>query len=232
MSSTLIAGVEHIRRGSGQPVGSISQMATIRLGKRSDRRSPFIRDFVPLAGLDRLVFGAWDPIPDNAYEAAIKCGVLHRHEEIEPIGDFLKAVEPMEAVFDNDYVKRIKGVNVKSFGNKVEAVEAIREDIRRFRTENDCDRLVMAWCASTEIFIRESEIHQDIESFVGGLRENDARIVPSMLYAYAALLEGVPFINGARTCRWMCPRSRGWPGTKAFQSAERTSRRARRSSRR
>ena len=215
-------------------------MATIRLGKRSDRRSPFIRDFVPLAGLDRLVFGAWDPIPDNAYEAAIKCGVLHRHEEIEPIGDFLKAVEPMEAVFDNDYVKRIKGVNVKSFGNKVEAVEAIREDIRRFRAENDCDRLVMAWCASTEIFIRESEIHQDIESFVGGLRENDARIAPSMLYAYAALLEGVPFINGApnlsvtapRTCRWMCPRSRGWPGTKAFQSAERTSRRARRPSRR
>ena len=172
-------------------------MATIRLGKRSDKRSPFIRDFVPLAGLDQLVFGAWDPVSDNAYEAAIKCGVLHRHDEIETIGDFLRTVEPMEAVFDNDYVKRIQGVNVKSFGNKLEAVEAIREDIRRFKAENECDRLVVAWCASTEIFIEGSEIHQDIESFAGGLRENDARIAPSMLYAYAALLEGVPFINGA-----------------------------------
>ena len=197
VSSTLIAGVEHIRRGSGQPVGSVSQMATIRLGKRSDGRSPLIRDFVPLAGLDQLVFGAWDPVPDNAYEAAIKCGVLHRYEEIEPIADFLKTVEPMEAVFDNDYVKRIQGVNVKSFGSKLEAVEAIREDIRRFKAEKECDRLVMAWCASTEKFIEESKVHRDIESFVGGLRENDPRISPSMLYAYAALLEGVPFINGA-----------------------------------
>ena len=197
VSSTLIAGVEHIRRGSGQPVGSVSQMATIRLGRRSDKRSPLIRDFVPLAGLDQLVFGAWDPLPDNAYEAAVKCGVLHRYEEIEPIADFLRAVEPMEAVFDNEYVKRIQGINVKPSGNKLEAVEAIREDIRRFKAENKCDRLVMAWCASTEIFIEESGIHQDIESFVAGLRENDARIAPSMLYAYAALLEGVPFINGA-----------------------------------
>ncbi len=197
VSSTLIAGVEHVRRGSGQPIGSVSQMATIRLGKRSDRRFPFIRDFVPLAGLDQLVFGAWDPIPDDAYVAAIKSGVLDRHEEVEPIGNFLRTVEPMEAVFDNAYVTRIQGVNVKSFDNKLEAVEAIREDIRRFKAENECDRLVMAWCASTEIFIKESEIHQDIENFVGGLIENDARIAPSMLYAYAALLEGVPFINGA-----------------------------------
>ena len=197
VSSTLIAGVEHIRRGSGQPVGSISQMATIRLGKRSDGKSPLIRDFVPLAGPDQLVFGAWDPIPDNAYQAAVKCGVLHRHEEIEPVADFLRTLKPMEAVFDNDYVKRIQADNVKSFGNKLEAVESIREDIRRFRAENECDRLVMAWCASTEIFIEQDEIHQDIESFVGALRDNDARIAPSMLYAYAALLEGVPFINGS-----------------------------------
>ena len=170
VSSTFIAGVEHIRRGSGQPIGSVSQMATIRLGKRSDRRSPFIKDFVPLADLDQLVFGAWDPFPDDAYEAAIKSGVLDRHEEIEPIGNFLKTVEPMEAVFDSDYVARIQGINVKLFDDKLEAVEAIREDIRRFKTENECDRLVMAWCASTEIFIRESEVHQDIESFMGGLR--------------------------------------------------------------
>ena len=197
VSSTFIAGVEHIRRGTGRPIGSISQMATIRLGKRSDRRSPFVRDFVPLAELDQLVFGAWDPIPDNAYEAAIKCGVLDRYEEIEPIADFLKTIEPMQAVFDNDYVKRIQGVNVKSFDNKLEAVEAIRKDMRRFRAENECDRLVMVWCASTEKFITESEIHQDIENFVTGLRESDASIAPSMIYAYAALLEGVPFVNGA-----------------------------------
>ena len=197
VSSTLVAGVEHVRRGSGQPIGSISQMAAIRLGRRSDGRSPLIRDFVPLAELDQLVFGAWDPIPDNAYQAAIKSGVLDRHEEVEPVADFLRSLEPMEAVFDNDYVKRIQGSNIKSFSDKMEAVETIREDIRRFKAENGCDRLVMAWCASTEKFIEQSEIHHDIESFVGGLRDNDARIAPSMLYAYAALLEGVPFINGS-----------------------------------
>ena len=197
VSSTLIAGVEQVRRGAGQPIGSISQMATIRLGKRSDRRAPLIRDFVPLARLDQLVFGAWDPIPDNAYEAAVKCGVLERNGEIEPIADFLRTVEPMKAVFGGDYVKRIRGVNVKTFDNKLEAVDAIREDIRRFKADNECDRLVMAWCASTEKFITESEAHQDIEIFVSGLQENDPNIAPSMVYAYAALLEGVPFINGA-----------------------------------
>ena len=197
VSSTLIAGVEHVRRGAGQPIGSVSQMATIRLGKRSDRRAPLIRDFAPLAELDQLVFGAWDPIADNAYEAAVKGGVLDRHEEIEPIADFLKTIEPMEAVFDADYVKRIQGANTKSFGNKLDAVEAIRDDMRRFKEENSCDRLVMVWCASTEKFIEPSEVHQNIEHFVGGLRDNDAEIAPSMVYAYAALLEGVPFINGA-----------------------------------
>ncbi len=197
VSSALIAGVEQVRRGAGQPIGSISQMATIRLGKRSDRRAPLIRDFVPLARLDQLVFGAWDPIPDNAYEAAVKCGVLERNGEIEPIADFLRTVGPMKAVFGGDYVKRIRGVNVKTFDNKLEAVDAIREDIRRFKADNECDRLVMAWCASTEKFITESEAHQDIESFVSGLQGNDPSIAPSMVYAYAALLEGVPFINGA-----------------------------------
>ncbi len=197
VSSTLIAGVEQVRRGVGEPVGSISQMATIRLGKRTDKRTPLIRDFVPLAELDQLVFGAWDPIPDNAYEAALKSDVLDRNEEIEPVADFLKAVEPMEAVFDADYVKRIDGANTKSVDNKLDAVEAIRQDMRRFKEEHGCDRLVMVWCASTEKFIEPSEVHGDIERFVGGLQENDANIAPSMVYAYAALLEGVPFINGA-----------------------------------
>ena len=197
VSSTFIAGVEHIRRGMGQPVGSITQMATIRLGKRSDSRTPFIRDFVPLATLDDLVFGAWDPIPDNAYEAAIKCGVLDRYTDIEPIGDFLKSIEPMPAVFDTGYVKRIEGINTTSAPTKLDMVESVREDIRRFKAANGCDRLVMIWCASTEKFITESEVHQDLEGLMGGLVDNDANIPPSMIYAYAALMEGVPFANGA-----------------------------------
>ena len=197
VASTFIAGVEHIRLGMGRPVGSLTQMATIRLGKRSEKQTPLIRDFVPLAGLDQLVFGAWDPIPDNAYEAAIKCGVLNRHEDIEPIGDYLKTIEPMPAVFDSEYVKRIEGTNTKTAGTKLELVDAIREDIRRFKATNSCDRLVMIWCASTEKFIIESELHQDLESFIGGLEDNDESIAPSMIYAYAALMEGVPFANGA-----------------------------------
>jgi len=197
VSSTFIAGVEHIRRGTGRPFGSVTQMATIRLGKRPEKRTPLIRDFVPLASLDQLVFGAWDPIPDNGYEAAVKCGVLNRYENIEPIADFLKAVEPMPAVFDSQYVKRIKGTNVKKAGTKLELVNAIRDDIHRFKATNSCDRLVMVWCASTEKFITESDVHQDLESFERGLEENDDRIAPSMLYAYAALMEGIPFANGA-----------------------------------
>ena len=197
VASTFVAGVEHVRNGTGQPIGSLSQMATIRLGKRPDKRAPLIRDFVPLAGLDQLVFGAWDPIPDNAYEAALKCGALDRHDQIEPIAPFLKSIEPMPAVFDSDYVKRIDGVHVKTAPSKMLAVEAVREDIRRFRDSQGCDRLVMAWCGSTEKFITETETHQDIESFRRGLRDDDQSIAPSMIYAYAALMEGIPFINGA-----------------------------------
>ena len=197
VSSTVIAGVEHIRRGSGEPVGSLTQMATIRLGRRTDSRAPLIKEFVPLAELDQLVFGAWDPIPDNAYEAALRAGVLDRYDEIEPIADYLRSIEPMPAVFDQDYAKRIDGANVKSFDSKLSAVDAIREDMRRFKEENGCDRLVMIWCASTEKFITEEEIHEDIESFVSALHASDPNIAPSMIYAYAALLEGVPYINGA-----------------------------------
>ena len=197
VSSTFIAGVEHIRQGTGSPVGSVSQMATIRLGKRPDGRTPLIKDFVPLADLDQLVFGAWDPIPDNAYQAASKAGVLDRYDQVEPIADFLRSIEPMPAVFDQDYVKRIDGVNVKSMDSKLAAVDAIRSDIRRFKEENGCDRLVMVWCASTEKFVTENEMHQGIEDFVGALHDNDEKIAPSMVYAYAALMEGVPFANGA-----------------------------------
>ncbi len=196
VASTFIAGVEHARRGTGRPVGSLTQMGTIRLGKRTDNRSPLIRDFVPLADLDDIVFGAWDPIADNAYEAAIKCKVLDRHEHIEPIADFLKSITPMPASFDQHYVKRLEGPNVKQ-GTKQEMTEQIREDIRAFKAANTCDRLVMIWCASTEIFMEEGPDHATLEAFQGALSDGDATIAPSMLYAYAALMEGIPFANGA-----------------------------------
>ncbi len=197
VSSTFIAGVEHIRRGTGLPIGSISQLSTMRLGKRTENRTPLIRDFVPIAEPGQLVFGAWDPIPDDAYEAAIKSGVLARYEEIDPIADFLKSIQPMPAVFSEGYVRRINGANVKTCGSHLAAAEAIREDIRRFKEENRCDRLVMIWCASTEKHIVPTMIHQDLESFIGGLHDDDSNIAPSMIYAYAALMEGVPFVNGA-----------------------------------
>lgn len=196
VASTFIAGVEHARRGTARPVGSLTQMGTIRLGKRTDNNSPLIRDFVPLANLDDIVFGAWDPYPDNAYEAAIKCGVLDRYEHIEPIADFLKSIVPMTAAFDQYYVKRLDGPNVKS-GPKMAQAEQIREDIRNFKEANGCDRLVMVWCASTEIYMEAGPDHQDLESFEAALGDNDATIAPSMLYAYAALMEKVPFANGA-----------------------------------
>jgi myo-inositol-1-phosphate synthase len=197
VASTFIAGVENIRRGYAKPFGSVTQMSTIRLGKRPENRTPLIKDFVPLAGLDQLVFGAWDPIPDDAYEAAVKCGVLDRHQHIEPVADFLKSIKPMPGVFDQGYVKRIKGTNVKKARTKMALVEAVRNDIHRFKEANKCDRLVMIWCASTEKFITASDVHEDLESFIKGLKNNDERIAPSMIYAYAALLEGIPFINGA-----------------------------------
>jgi myo-inositol-1-phosphate synthase len=197
VSTTLIAGVELARRGLGRTIGSVTQMGTIRLGKRSDKRSPLIRDFVPLAGLEDIVFGAWDPFPDNAYEAALKAGVLNKYEHIEPIADFLKSVVPMPAAFDQRYVKKLEGVQTKPGTSKREWAEALREDIRRFKEEKGCDRLVMVWCGSTEVFIKPGPVHQSLEAFEKALDENDDAIAPSMLYAYAALKEGVPYANGA-----------------------------------
>ena len=172
-------------------------MGTIRLGKRSDARTPLIRDLVPLASLDQLIFGGWDPIPDNAYEAALKCGVLDRHAHIEPVAGELREVEPMPAVFDRAYVRRLEGSNVKSGRNNRELAEAIRRDIREFKDAHACDRLVMIWCASTEIYIEEGPAHSNLASLEEAMEANDQSVPPSMLYAYAALMEGVPFINGA-----------------------------------
>ncbi|GBD24448.1 Inositol-3-phosphate synthase [bacterium HR29] len=197
VASTFIAGVENIRRGRALPIGSLTQMGTIRLGKRTEHRFPLIKEFVPLAELDQLVFGAWDPIPDNAYEACLKAGVLDRHEHVEPIAGFLKSIAPMPAAFDPAYVRRIHGTNVKQAPTKADLVRQLREDIQRFREANRCDRLVMVWCASTEVYLEQAPVHQNLEAFEEALERNDPAIAPSMLYAYAALQEGVPFANGA-----------------------------------
>ena len=197
VTTTFMAGVENVRRGRSKPIGSLTQMATIRLGKRTEARTPLIKDFVSLASLDDLVFGAWDPIPDTAYEAALKCGVLDKHEHIEPIADFLKAIKPMPAVFDQFYVKRLEGTNVKKGKTKRELAEALRKDIRDFKAKHGCDRLVMVWCASTEVFIAPGPTHQTMATLEKAMAANDPSVAPSMLYAYAAIMEGVPYANGA-----------------------------------
>jgi myo-inositol-1-phosphate synthase len=193
-----VAGVENVRRGRGAlPIGSLTQLGTIRLGKRTEGRSPLIREFVPLAPLDALVFGAWDPIPDDCYTACVRAGVLDRHEHVEPLKDVLTAVKPMTAAFDQQYVKRLEGSNVKKGKTKRDLAEQLRADIRDFKTRNGCDRLVMVWCASTEIFISPGPAHWTLEAFEKAMEANDPTIAPSMLYAWASIMEGVPFANGA-----------------------------------
>jgi myo-inositol-1-phosphate synthase len=196
VASTFVAGVEAVRRGQAKPIGSLSQLAHIRLGKRTEDRNPLIREMVPLAGLDALEFGGWDPIPDDAYETALKAGVLER-AHIDPLEDFLAGIKPMPAVFDQEYVRRIDGTNVKTGSNKYELGEQLREDIRNFAKAHGCERMVMVWCGSTEVFLKAGEAHRSIESFEKAMRENDPAIAPSMVYAWAALREGVPFANGA-----------------------------------
>jgi myo-inositol-1-phosphate synthase len=197
VSTTFIAGVENVRRGSALPIGSLTQMATIRLGKRTDNRTPKIKDFVPIADLKALVFAAWDPIPDDAYTAAVKAGVLDRHEHLEPIKEFLQGIKPIPAAFDQYYVKRLQGTNVKKGKTKRELAEQLREDMRQFKKSSGVDRLVIVWCASTEVFITPGPAHQTLASLEQAMEQNDPSIAPSMLYAYAALMEGVPFANGA-----------------------------------
>ncbi len=197
VASTVVAGTELIRRGLAEPVGSLTQMSTIRLGSRDEDRVPLVRDVVPLAGIDQLVFGAWDPLADTAYEAAVKCGVLDRLAHIEPIVAELKEIEPMPAVFDQNYVRRLDGPNVKPGAGKRDLAEAVRKDIRDFKAAHSCDRMVVIWCASTEIFLEPGPAHQDLDALEAAIDANDKSVPPSMLYAYAALREGVPFINGA-----------------------------------
>ncbi len=196
VATTFMAGVESIRIGRSKPIGSLTQMATIRLGKRTDHRSPLIKDFIPLAALDDIVFGAWDPIPDDALTAARQAGVLDERD-LAPIAEFLAGIKPMPAVFDNHYVTRINGANVKKGKNKRELGEALRQDIRDFKAKHKLDRLVVVWCASTEIYLKPGPAHASIAAFEKAMEANDDQIAPSMLYAWAAIMEGVPFCNGA-----------------------------------
>jgi len=196
VSTTFVAGVEAIRKGAAEPIGSVTQMGTIRLGKRTDNRCPKIKDFVPLAELDDIVFGAWDIFSDSAYEAALNAGVLEK-SQVEDLREQLESLKPMAAVFEQNYVKRITGENVKTGKNKMELAEQLIADIARFKEEKHCDRLVMVWAASTEIFVTASAVHETLESFEKGLYDDDAAIAPSMIYAYAALKSKVPFANGA-----------------------------------
>lgn len=197
VSTTLIAGVELIRRGMAEPVGSLTQLGTVRLGRRDEGRSPLVKDLVPLADLDDIVFGAWDVYPDDAYVSAVNAGVLDVQRHLEPIADALRAVRPMTAAFDPKYVTRLEGTHTKGPIGRRAMLEAVRDDIRAFREEHGCDRLVMIWCGSTEVFIDLGAVHADLAAFDAAIDADDPAIAPSMLYAYAALLEGVPFANGA-----------------------------------
>jgi myo-inositol-1-phosphate synthase len=196
VATTFVAGVEVIRRKYALPIGSLTQMGTIRLGKRTEARSPQIKKFVPLSGLEDLVFTGWDIFRDDMHTAAVKAGVLER-ELLDKVKPFLQSVKPLPAVFDHNYVRNIQGPNVKKGKNKMELAEQLRQDIRDFRKSSGAERLVMIWCGSTEIFLKPGAVHQSVKSFEKGLEKSDPDIAPSMVYAYAALSEGVPFANGA-----------------------------------
>ena len=196
VSTTFMAGVEAVKRGLGVPIGSLTQLATVRLGKRTDGRAPLIKDFVPLANLSDLEFGGWDIYEDNAYEAARKAAVLDP-ALLESVREPLEKLQPMEAVFDNEYVRRIHGPNVKEARTKMDKAQMLMEDIRNFQNRTGVARTVMIWCGSTEVFHRASEVHETLKAFEAGLAKNDPEIAPSQIYAYAALKSGIPYANGA-----------------------------------
>lgn len=196
VSTTFMAGIEAVKRGLGLPIGSLTQLSTIRLGKRTDGRSPMIKDFVPLAGIDDLVFGGWDIFEDTAYEAAVNAKVLEP-ALLSQLKEPLSAIKPMSAVFDREYIKRINGPNVKQHGTKMDKAQAVMADIEGFRKSTGVTRIVMIWCGSTEVFHKSAEVHSTLAKFEEGLCKNDPDIAPSQIYAYAALKCGVPYANGA-----------------------------------
>jgi len=197
VSTTFVAGVHAIKKGLAKPIGSVTQMGTIRLGKRTDNRVPAIKDFVPLANLEDLEFGGWDIFEDNCYEAATNAGVLDRYL-LEQIKTEMSSLTPWKAVFDQQYVKKLNGTNVKSAPTKWDLAEQVRLDIQNFKKERNLDRMAMCWCGSTEVYIKPDDpIYKDLDLFEKAMKENHAGVTPSMLYAYAAIAEGVPYANGA-----------------------------------
>jgi myo-inositol-1-phosphate synthase len=196
VATTFVAGVEAVRKGLSQPIGSLTQMGTIRLGKRTDNRSPLVKDFVPLARLEDIEFGGWDVFPDSAYAAAKKAGVLEGHH-LEPIKGFLDGIRPWPAVFDPQYVKRLNGPNVKKGKSKRDLAEQVSDDIARFKKERKLDRLVMVWCGSTEVYRQAGEVHSSLEKFEKALDASHPDVLPSMIYAYCAIKAGIPYCNGA-----------------------------------
>ncbi|MCW5807720.1 MAG: inositol-3-phosphate synthase [Deltaproteobacteria bacterium] len=196
VATTFIAGVLAIRRGLGTAIGSLTQLGHIRLGKRTDGNSPAIREYVPLASLDDLVFGGWDIFPENAYDAALRAGVLES-KHLEPLRLELAAIRPMTAVFDRSFVKRLDGPNLKEGASKMELAVQLMDDIRAFKRANHCERLVAIWCGSTEVYRQASAVHGSLAAFEDGLRESSDDIAPSQIYAYACLKMGVPYVNGA-----------------------------------
>jgi myo-inositol-1-phosphate synthase len=196
VTSTFIAGVELIKKGLGKPVGSVTQLQTIRLGKRYEKRSPLIKEFVPLASLEQLVFGGWDLFPDDMWTAALKAGVLDEHR-LAPVRKELEAVKPMPAVFDASYIKNLKGTHCKKAKSKWDLAQQVIADIESFKKKNGCDRVVMLWCGSTEILPEPSPVHETLEALEKGLRDSAPEIPPSMIYAYAAIKSGIAYGNGA-----------------------------------
>src|SRR6266403_1616588 len=196
VATTFVAGVEAVRKGIAKPIGSLTQMGTIRLGKRTDALSPKIKEFVPLATLNDLVFTGWDIFEDNMYAAAAKAGVLER-QLLDQLKPFLSSIKPRKAVFDHNYVKKLDGPNVKKGKNKMDLAEQVRADIREFRKSSGATRLVTIWCGSTETFLEPTAAHESVKAFEKAMTTNDEAIAPSMIYAYASLTEGVPFANGA-----------------------------------
>ncbi len=196
VTTTFIAGLEAMKRGLGKPIGSLTQLGTVRLGKRTEGRSPAIKDFVPLAGVEDLVVGGWDLFEDNAYEAAVKAGVLET-SLLDQVKAPLSAIKPMTAVFDKDYVRRLHGSHIKKAASKMEYAEMLMDDIRQFKEKTGVSRMTMIWCGSTEVFHQAAAVHASLKTFEEGLRKNDPEISPSQIYAYAALKSGVPYANGA-----------------------------------
>jgi len=196
VSTTFMAGVEAVKKGIARPTGSLTQLGTIRLGKRTEKRTPLIKDFIPLAGIGDLVFGGWDIYNDNCFESAVKAGVLEK-TLLDSVRPEIEKVKPMKAVFSQDYVKRLSGPNVKTGKNKMDLAEQLMSDIDKFKADHNLTRVVMVWCGSTEIYMKVEATHATLETFEQAMRDNDPSIAPSMIYAYAALKKGIPFANGA-----------------------------------